>query len=247
MIFLKLLIAFHVFGDFYLQTKHLNRLKKQNNWYLLLHVVLYLVPFLSMIWLNDQLLESILMVVSIFVSHFIVDALKIKLENKISQKMLFLIDQLFHIMVIIGVWFVLKDTFMDTTGIDLFLHSIELQVDFNQIVSVLLVFLLILRPTSIFIEMMLPIDKYDQGIEASEIDQLPMKEELNYGAFIGNLERVVIVLLGLLNLWSSIALVITAKSIARFKQLEDKKFAQKYLIGTLLSLSITLALLILFL
>ena len=72
------------------------------------------------------------------------------------------------------------------------------------------------------------------------------KNKINYGSLIGMLERIIIVLLAMLNLWSSIVLVFTAKSIARFKQLEDKNFAQKYLIGTLLSLSITLIVVLIF-
>ena len=59
------------------------------------------------------------------------------------------------------------------------------------------------------------------------------------------LERVVILLLGALGLYGSIALVLTAKSLARFKQLEKQEFAEKYLVGTLISLIIAiLALLI---
>ena len=41
-------------------------------------------------------------------------------------------------------------------------------------------------------------------------------------------------------MYGSIALVLTAKSLARFKQLENKEFAEKYLVGTLISLVIAL-------
>lgn len=44
-------------------------------------------------------------------------------------------------------------------------------------------------------------------------------------------------LLGCLGLYSSIVIVLTAKSIARFKTINDNPgFAEKYLVGTLLSL-----------
>ncbi|MGB4129536.1 MAG: hypothetical protein WBK59_01135 [Acholeplasmatales bacterium] len=103
------------------------------------------------------------------------------------------------------------------------------------------------RPTSILIESMLPTETTTLIVNDSESNENSLTSKTNYGSIIGVLERFIIVLLSLLNLWSSIALVFTAKSIARFKQLEDKGFAQKYLIGTLLSLGITLALLLLFL
>ena len=64
----------------------------------------------------------------------------------------------------------------------------------------------------------------------------------NAGSIIGKLERIITAILLLGNQYSVIGLVLTAKSIARFKQLEDKDFAEKYLIGTLLSLSISLIL-----
>lgn len=60
------------------------------------------------------------------------------------------------------------------------------------------------------------------------------------GTIIGNIERIIVFTLGVMNLYSSIALVITAKSLARFKQLEDRSFAERYLIGTLLSFLIAL-------
>ena len=79
----------------------------------------------------------------------------------------------------------------------------------------------------------------------NKIEICDNNESDNVGALIGMLERVVILLLGALGLYGSIALVLTAKSLARFKQLEDKNFAEKYLVGTLISLTIAiLALLI---
>ena len=42
------------------------------------------------------------------------------------------------------------------------------------------------------------------------------------------------------NQFGLIGFVLTAKSIARFKQMEDKNFAEKYLIGTLTSFLVVL-------
>ena len=66
------------------------------------------------------------------------------------------------------------------------------------------------------------------------------ENDLKMGNLIGKLERVIVTILVLLNQYGVIGLVLTAKSIARFKQLEDKNFAEKYLVGTLTSLSIAL-------
>lgn len=55
------------------------------------------------------------------------------------------------------------------------------------------------------------------------------------GRYIGMLERAVILSLALAGAFTSIAFVLTAKSIARYKELEKRDFAEYYLVGTLLS------------
>ncbi|MDD2442658.1 MAG: hypothetical protein PHN53_13505 [Eubacteriales bacterium] len=64
------------------------------------------------------------------------------------------------------------------------------------------------------------------------------------GALVGMLERAVILILGFSGQLGAIGFVLAAKSIARYKQLEDKAFAEKYLIGTLLSAVISLVCLV---
>lgn len=125
--------------------------------------------------------------------------------------------------------------------------QLDIKVSFEKTVSIILILIVIGRPSSILIERMKPTETRPLIVNDKESNENSQIRKTNYGSIIGILERLIIVLLSLLNLWSSIALVFTAKSIARFKQLEDKGFAQKYLIGTLLSLGITLAVLLLFL
>lgn len=55
------------------------------------------------------------------------------------------------------------------------------------------------------------------------------------GKLIGMLERGIILTFGLLGEYGAISFVFVAKSMARFKQLEKRQFAEYYLIGTLLS------------
>lgn len=55
------------------------------------------------------------------------------------------------------------------------------------------------------------------------------------GKVIGMLERGIILTLGLLGEFGAISFVFVAKSMARFKQLEERQFAEYYLIGTLAS------------
>jgi len=61
------------------------------------------------------------------------------------------------------------------------------------------------------------------------------------GATIGFLERFILYLLVLLGQWGALGFVIAAKSIARFKELDEKGFADYYLIGTLASVLTAIA------
>jgi Protein of unknown function (DUF3307) len=61
------------------------------------------------------------------------------------------------------------------------------------------------------------------------------------GATIGVLERLLIVVLVLTGAEAAIGFVVAAKTLARFKQLDDRQFAEYYLLGTLASVSVALA------
>ncbi len=66
---------------------------------------------------------------------------------------------------------------------------------------------------------------------------LPEKRGLEgAGAAIGVLERIFTLTFVLIGEHTALALIFTAKSIARFEELKDRKFAEYYLIGTLSSL-----------
>jgi hypothetical protein len=60
------------------------------------------------------------------------------------------------------------------------------------------------------------------------------------GRTIGVLERAITLTLLLLDQFGALGLVIAAKSIARFKALEDRDFAEYFLIGTLASVLLAL-------
>ena len=57
----------------------------------------------------------------------------------------------------------------------------------------------------------------------------------NAGVVIGILERILALTLILTNQYTVVGLVFAAKSIVRFPQLSDKKFAEYFIVGTLAS------------
>ncbi len=61
-------------------------------------------------------------------------------------------------------------------------------------------------------------------------------DNLRTGRIIGVLERLLVFFLVVQGEWGAVGLVVAAKSIIRFKDLEQRNFAEYYLIGTLTSL-----------
>jgi hypothetical protein len=69
---------------------------------------------------------------------------------------------------------------------------------------------------------------------------LPSGAPARIGATIGAFERLLIVAFILVNATAAVGFVIAAKTIARFKQLDDRGFAEYYLLGTLASVSVAI-------
>lgn len=61
------------------------------------------------------------------------------------------------------------------------------------------------------------------------------------GRLIGMLERTIALVLILLGQWAALVLLVAAKSIARFEELKERRFAEYYLVGTLSSLLVAMA------
>lgn len=66
--------------------------------------------------------------------------------------------------------------------------------------------------------------------------------QLSRGRLIGYIERLLVISLTVVGAYPSIAFIIAAKSIARFKQLDDRNWAEYFLLGTLASIFIGLML-----
>ena len=74
-----------------------------------------------------------------------------------------------------------------------------------------------------------------EGDDSSRMPPTP-----GMGQRIGVLERCLALILGLMEAWAGLGLIVAAKSIARFKDLEDRGFAEYYLVGTLCSVFVAI-------
>lgn len=249
MTLLQLLLIVHILMDFYIKGPILNKVRKRKIIFFIIYTLVYSASLLFLLVLA-QVSEIILLVpIGIAIIIFVCNYLLAEIKNEKTRILFFLINQLVHLSILITIWVFFKDNIIDFSKINKYLNDIDISLKIEMIINILFILLLIGKPTSILIEKMLPKNITNSGDDSTSSlsdEKNKSSYDVNYGSIIGILERITIVFLAVLNLWSSIALVFTAKSIARFKQLEDKNFAQKYLIGTLLSLVITLGVLLIF-
>lgn len=258
---LKILLIGHFLGDFYLQCNTMQ--KKKNKWlWLIMHALIYAIIVTLCFSIYEHNWWIIAVFTIFFVSHLLVDKGKLVLEKCLHKKMesknkydimLFIIDQLIHVAIIFGISCVLSKNNLNNLGE--WIYNITRYLKITNLSGITLTALVIFVPTSTFIAKLFdglpkPEAKGNQDSTNAAVNNVSsklaletatqQKGDFKAGKIIGYLERLLVLILFITELYTLIGLVLTAKSLARFKQLEDKYFAEKFLIGTLLSLVITI-------
>ncbi|HKM34475.1 MAG TPA: DUF3307 domain-containing protein [Lachnospiraceae bacterium] len=242
---MELVILSHILGDFYVQTKRMAEKKRKSIWYMLLHCFLYMLcMYMVFVILTKSYINGIVPVLIIGVSHLCVDYIKLKVVKRLQKYgyFIFLVDQVIHIAILIGIYFWFREKSMI---IDVNLVKWFSRYSIREFVYILIAALVCWKPAALFISLVfkaIPKTVESPDDEVNMDDKVSSQAEIGkIGSWIGILEREIILLLGLLGQYGAIGFVLTAKSIARYKQLEKKAFAEKYLVGTLLSSLIALA------
>lgn len=228
---LKLIIA-HLLGDFALQpTKWIKERNKKGlkSRYLYFHAAVHF--GLLFLLLFNELQHYFLGIILIVVSHFLIDALKIYLENKTKLKgfTLFILDQVAHLLIIALVTYIY------------FPFSIN-YADLFSIPSLLLgiAILLVVWVSPVIIKIY-----FSRWDKALTFDDKNLKTESlkNAGMLIGILERTLIVIFINIDFFEGIGFLLAAKSIFRFGDLtnsKEKKLTEYILLGTLISFIIAI-------
>ncbi len=219
MIFTKLILA-HLLGDFVLQPnswvadKERRKLKSP---YLYLHVLIHTVLSFVFLWNTDLWWVSLV----IGATHFIIDASKLIFQNVKNKKAWFFIDQLLHILVILGISFYFKEFNFD------FLSN-------KEFLKILMAALFLTTPASIFIKILLsswtPVPETQSSLQTESLSSA--------GKYIGILERLLVFTFIMVNHWEGVGFMVAAKSVFRFSDLaqaKQRKLTEYVLIGTLLS------------
>ncbi len=163
----------------------------------------------------------------IFISHIALDGLKAKVENTARS---FLLDQLGHLIVILGSWALLVQVDFGEL-----LDSIALNLKFWAVVLSLIV---VIWPVSVWI------NKITEPWR-KEIEDFSSQGLEKAGLWIGRLERILILIFVMLKRFEAVGFLIAAKSIFRFGEIRSsaqRKEAEYILIGTLISFLIAVIL-----
>lgn len=243
-----LLLTGHFLADFTFQPYRLSEKKKNSIKFLLLHSLIYTLLTFFVCLLFGNVLKIILFGAVISVSHILLDFMKIRLDKKYNNVRYtffsFLFDQILHIAILFIVSLFLN-------GFNIIGHYLVVKpynylslrlifsIGINKVFRIILAFVTVGYPASVFIKHFFNFI-FKTGNDKTALNVCQEDEDNKAGSVIGILERLLVLILGLMGLYASIALVLTAKSIARFKQMEDKAFAEKYLIGTLISMLIAI-------
>ncbi|WP_421812948.1 DUF3307 domain-containing protein [Flagellimonas sp.] len=223
---LKLILA-HFIGDFVLQPGHWveDKLeKKAKSKYLYFHIGVHLLVLL--IILQFQYVGAIAFIV---ITHFLFDLGKLYLTNPKNYRWLFVADQILHLLVLGGVVYWIAPFPLDFT---------ELCTESTLLFITFLVF--VTYVSGIIMRMLLApyIDEVDKSDEPGEGGSLK-----NAGTYIGMLERLFVFGFILMQQWAAIGLLIAAKSVFRFGDLnksKNRKLTEYVLIGTLISFGLAM-------
>lgn len=225
-IFVPLLIA-HVLGDFYLQNDKQCRNKDEKKFrspYLYVHSLV--IGLLS--WLMVSSSGFWWCAVVIAFSHCVIDLEKSYMTSRGLSA--FVCDQLAHIAVMLTVAIYWEINDADSMPLISYVPSVWGAIDFPMF---FLVVLLCLKPANIFIKLVLA--RYNVGESKS------CSEIRNAGALIGNLERLLTLILVIFGQFDAVGFVVAAKSLLRFKDTDTAK-TEYVLAGTFLSFGIAVVL-----
>jgi hypothetical protein len=220
---IQLLIA-HVIGDFVLQPNTWvtdKNEKKHKSKFLYLHGLVHLIALIILLKFNWSYWPYISFIV---ISHMIIDLIKLNLVDKVNNRILFVFDQVVH-MVIISIVVSLKYTYK--INIDK-IYSKESLLLILALLSVTFVSSIIMK--MIMSKWKLEEDNSDDSLQSA-------------GMYIGVLERLFVFGFIILNQWSAIGLLIAAKSVFRFGDLsraKDRKLTEYMLIGSLVSFGLSI-------
>ena len=249
--FFLLLLAGHALGDFYFQSKKMVNMRGNQPKAAFLHTLYYILFLIFVIlpvipFSNESIGIALLLIVTIFLTHAFTDWIKglisLKQYNESTstymwfiKKYVFFFDQAVHIVSLLLLSYLLSGFFApNIIGARLVTWERSLPAAIPVRPFALIVALMyLIKPTGTAISIFLSAGASSEKRQ----DSSGTSGFKNAGAIIGVLERLLIFTLLLVEQYGAIGFVFTAKSVARFAEINSQRLeAEYYLIGTFLSL-----------
>jgi hypothetical protein len=232
--FMALLLA-HLLGDFPLQSEWITRNKGKGlrplidhgiTHYILAWACLFIFTPISCLSIYDQAV-----IIGYLAVHLLIDKLKHRLIARRTfpdNWMTFLFDQLLHMIVVAIAAVILTRSRV----IDL-IHSIQLSTAAKtHILETAIIYVAVVFGGGYLIRYL------TKGLAKHISAEAPAQLD-NAGLYVGWIERFLVITAIAMQSPALVGLILTGKSIARFPEFKEARFAEYFLIGTLLSISLS--------
>lgn len=223
-ILIKLILA-HFIGDFLFQPTAWvkdKEVKKAKSGYLYAHILIHGLIVLLLLWDFNYWLLALL----VMISHGVIDIIKLYAQKEANKSNWFLIDQIVHIISILGLWVFF---FKPEINLNALASSPKVWIYASAILFITVVSGIVMKELMSSWSKTLG-DKNDESLSSA-------------GKYIGMLERLFVFVFVITGNWEGIGFLLAAKSVFRFgdlKESKDRKLTEYILIGTLLSFGIAI-------
>lgn len=246
-----LLVLAHVVADFLLQGKNMAGKKDQGRLSgYVFHAITVWVSFM-LVFLQMLHLRLVVTLTVMTLLHVGQDAIKCFITRKTSpcsEALIFVLDQALHLLVLFVYWVLWLPingasptvrwslaAMLPEPGRAWF-KQMFLPVFNADLLATLIVYIVVIYGGAVFVRKVLDISP----VSLSADRERSIGEILDTGRYIGMVERLILLTFIAVDAISAIAFVLTAKSIARYQELNQKDFAEYYLVGTLTSTAVAL-------
>ena len=232
--FMALLLA-HLLGDFPLQWPWIARNKCRRAWPLACHGLIHFVlAWACLLVFVDQSIFSLrnqLIVIGYVICHLAIDKLKCTLvayPRMRNHWLGFVADQMLHALTAAG-----GAALLCRTGVAALSGAMHISaVARDHVLETAIVYLAVIFGGGYLIRSV-------TSRLSNDIASEPAGQMENAGMYVGWIERFLVITAIVMQSPTLIGLILTGKSIARFPEFEEPRFAEYFLIGTLLSLSLS--------
>lgn len=241
----------HLLGDFLFQSKEMVRGKLDGKLTVyirhgVIHYFFAIAAFASFIPGSIRSLRLYLVVFALILIHLVIDYAKMGLTNSrkiVNGSRAFAADQFLHVVtILVAAGFLIPAPHFT----EFFVWLARFRGMPNKFLAVPVAYVAVVFGGGYLVRFLTRslakgLPENQESTDKTSEQLVAASEQLaNAGLYIGYLERFLVVTALLLQSPATVGLILTAKSIARYPEFKKERFAEYFLIGTLLSISLAI-------